>query len=375
MPYASTTSRMRFAGRLSPKPTVPRRHSRQLPFVIDTVATGVDLEPGKLTDGAAAATMPPHGQAACRALRQSYLELIVNADAEMEMSSVNAYLALLRRHLPALAFERARLLESSGQFNSVVCLDDKWIFRFPKSSQAAADLENELKLLPRLAGLLPLPIPTPGFSARAPVTGRVLYMGYAKLRGEPLLRHRYAALKHDEAAIEQLASDLAAFLLALHQIPPASLGLAAANESARDEWRRIYGEIQQRLYPYMRADARRAVTRDFETALGERDLWRQQACLIHGDFGTGNILIADGRISGIIDFGFCGVGDPAQDLGALLASYGADFLTRLLTYYPALGEHRGRARFYARNYALIQALYALRDGDAAEFEAGIAAYR
>ena len=58
------------------------------------------------------------------------------------------------------------------------------------------------------------------------------------------------------------------------------------------------------------------------------DLWRYDACLIHGDFGTANLLFAEGRISGVIDFGFCGSGDPAQDLGALLASYGEAFVAR-----------------------------------------------
>ena len=35
---------------------------------------------------------------------------------------------------------------------------------------------------------------------------------------------------------------------------------------------------------------------------------------VHGDFAAGNILIKDNQLSGVIDFGGMGVGDPACDL-------------------------------------------------------------
>jgi len=284
------------------------------------------------------------------------------------------YVALLKRQLPDLRFRAAQLLPSSGQFNHVLAIDDAWIFRFPKSAPAAADLAHELELLPRLQGKLPLPIPQPRFSA-VDDAGAVLFMGYAMLPGGPLLRERYAELRADALAVDRIARDLAGFLLALHAIPPADIGLDEQGEDARAAWAQYERDFRQQLFPHMRADARRAVERDFAAALHDDDLWRYAPCLTHGDFGTGNILIQAGHVSGIIDFGFSGIGDPAQDLGALIASYGDDFAERICHYYPALRGHWPRARFYCGNYALIQALYALRDGDADEFEDGITGYR
>ncbi len=126
----------------------------------------------------------------------------------------------------------------------------------------------------------------------------------------------------------------------------------------------------------MRAEARLEVSRDFETGLNGSSLWRIDSCVVHGDFGAGNILyhFHEERISGIIDFSFCEIGDPAQDLGALLASYGEEFVEQVLLRYPALRSHLPRARFYCSKYALLQALFALRDNDPAEFEDGIADY-
>ena len=199
-------------------------------------------------------------------------------------------------------------------------------------------------------------------------------MGYPRLPGAPLLRERFNRLKDDEAVVAGIAKDLALFLRALHAIAPAEHGLAPASESALAEWTRIGEAIREKLFPLMRHDAREAVARNFETALHDADMWLYDECLIHGDFGTGNILYQDGRISGVIDFGFCGPGDPAQDLGALIASYGEPFVERVCRHYPALRYGLPRARFYCGNYALIQALYALRDDDAAEFEDGMRDY-
>lgn len=295
-------------------------------------------------------------------------------NAGMPAADASPYRKLIARHLPDFAYTQARILPATGQFNTVLCLDERWIFRFPKSPGAAANLAHELKILPRLPGRLPLPIPRPQFSARDDA-GTALFMGYAMLPGEPLLRERYAQLAADLSVVAGIARDLAEFLLALHAIPPAALGLDDRGDDARVAWAQYLRDFRERLFPHMRADALRAVERDFAAALNDTDLWRYDPCLIHGDFGAGNILFQQGLISGIIDFSFCGVGDPAQDLGALIASFGEDFAERVFHCYPALRSHLARARFYCGNYALIQALYALRDDDADEFEDGIADYR
>ncbi len=129
------------------------------------------------------------------------------------------YLELIVRHLPDFADSQARILPATGQFNTVLCLDERWIFRFPKSSQVAAELAHELELLPRLGSRLPLPIPQPQLSA-FDGAGRALFMGYAMLPGQPLLRERYAQLKVDAPAVERIARDLADFLPALRRRLP-----------------------------------------------------------------------------------------------------------------------------------------------------------
>lgn len=42
-------------------------------------------------------------------------------------------------------------------------------------------------------------------------------------------------------------------------------------------------------------------------------------CLIHRDYRTGNYMVADGKLSGILDWEFAGWGDPKEDIGWLTA--------------------------------------------------------
>ena len=160
------------------------------------------------------------------------------------------YLALLKRHLPDLTLREARLLPASGQFNHVLSVDERWMFRFPKSPAAAADLARELDILPRLHGRLPIPIPQPRFHASDATSSELLFMGYRRLPGEPLLQERFARLRDDEAVLAGFAKDLALFLRTLHAIPPAEHGLAATGESALAEWTRIGEAIRGKALPF-----------------------------------------------------------------------------------------------------------------------------
>lgn len=287
---------------------------------------------------------------------------------------LNSYINTIEHYYPDLPLTNARLLTASGQFNTVLCVDEKWIFRFPKSHHVAIEVAREVKILKGLYGKLPLPIPNPTYVAYHPEHHLLEFMGYAMLVGEPLLREKFATIT-GETVLEQIADDIATFLKALHQINPIDVGLAPTPNNSRQWWTQLYADFQAQLFPHMRPDARQAVTQNFETALNDDVLWHFQPMLIHGDFGTGNILYSDGHIVGIIDFTFCAVDDPAQEVGALLSSYGEAFVEQVITRYPELRSSLRRARFYRSNYALMEALFGLRDNNPDDFENGINDYR
>lgn len=282
----------------------------------------------------------------------------------------DTYTRQIRAAFPELTIESVRR-NTDGQFSDVLIVNDALIFRFPKSAQAAADLYRDIAILKALQGKLPLPIP----DLRCVVEGepgRLAFMGYPMIPGKPLWRDVFRAIT-DEAVVEQIAGEIAGFLKALHALPFDTLAPKPPYD-ARAEWRQTFADFEAQLFPYMRPDARQQVAADFDAALNDAALWDFQPCICHGDFGGSNILYDNGHITGIIDFTFCAVADPAQDVGALLASFGEAFIERVFAHYPELRAALPRARFIVSTYALWQAWYALRGGNKQDFDDGMRAY-
>jgi aminoglycoside 2''-phosphotransferase len=110
-----------------------------------------------------------------------------------------------------------------------------------------------------------------------------------------------------------------------------------------------------------------------------RDNASHQPVLRHGDFGPSNILFdaASRTISGIIDFGSAGLGDPALDVAGVMGpfGYGEAFVRSIADFYPAVETFLDRARFYVGTFAVQEALWGLEHGDQGAFNSGISAYR
>ncbi|MGH2517907.1 MAG: phosphotransferase family protein, partial [Ktedonobacterales bacterium] len=144
-----------------------------------------------------------------------------------------------------------------------------------------------------------------------------------------------------------------------------------------EEWQDMFLRFRHHLFPHMRPDACEAVVRRFEVFLGDDANFAYPHAVRHGDFGTSNILHdpASGTITGILDWSFVGLGDPALDVAALLASYGQPFIQRLAPHYAGLDALLPRVGFYHSTFALQEALAGAENGDLEAFERGIASYR
>ena len=120
--------------------------------------------------------------------------------------------ALLAEQFPELDASSVRLL-GEGWDNSVWVVEDMWTFRFPRRGIAIPGVERELVVLPRLAPLLPVPVPEPRFvgvpSERFPWP----FFGAALLGG---LEVADAGLSED--ARSELGAELGRFLRGLHDI-------------------------------------------------------------------------------------------------------------------------------------------------------------
>jgi aminoglycoside phosphotransferase (APT) family kinase protein len=178
--------------------------------------------------------------------------------------------------------------------------------RLPSAAQYALQVEKEHRWLPKLAPLLPLPIPVP-LAKGAPSDGYPWQWSvYRWLEGEP-------ASVGSIADLRRFATELAEFLNALRRIDPTGGPPPGRHNFFRGGPLTVYDAETRRAIAALKGridtDAASAV---WEAALGTK--WEGSPVWFHGDVASGNLLVEDGRLGAVIDFGTSGVGDPACDL-------------------------------------------------------------
>lgn len=238
-----------------------------------------------------------------------------------------------------------------GQNNLVYALDDK-ILRLPRHRQAERELVREARLLAVLGTRLPVPVPS---LALHEIDGRTVSVHRkvegAVLRGVETLGPR---------AQEQLADDLAGFLRSLHSLPTGLLqGLATPAPS--NEWQPLLQRFETHVFPAIDAAAAARLREDFGNFLQICDALPRH--IIHGDFGTGNILVdRQHRLAGVIDFAGCDIGDLAYDYASLAAGLGDALISLVLKRCEPDAGAPERMAFYRAIFPLLDRLDAAEHG-------------
>jgi aminoglycoside phosphotransferase (APT) family kinase protein len=224
----------------------------------------------------------------------------------MHDGEVDIDTALVRR-LVASQFPHWRGLpldpfRSTGTVNAIYRLGDERYVRLPRVAQWARDLQKELRWLPVLAPRLPLGVPEP-VAHGLPGAGYPFHWAIYRWRAG-------CAFAIDRVRDEcEAAAALAEFVIALRGLDP-----RGAPRSVRD------GPLGARDAQVRTAIAalRGVVDTDSVTAAWEESLAATEraarAVWTHGDLLPPNLLVHDGRLHAVIDFGSAGVGDPAIDV-------------------------------------------------------------
>ncbi len=264
---------------------------------------------------------------------------------------------------PSLAGQPFRA-DPYGLNNFVIIIGD-WVCRFPRSDESRARLREEANLLALIHRYVNTAVPDFTADDVRP------FVAYRLLPGRPLYRHEL--LRLPPAAQDRFAADLAAFLRDLHTIPSDALtaaGLPPAPSPLRSPalWRDHLAAIRAELFPHLWADQQAAIEDLFAPVLDGRLDMTYQPALIHNDLAAYHLLANPNSVlTGVLDFGEAGWGDPAADTAALISSYGESFVARMIAVYPAIAAHLERARFRAAYIELEWALKGVRTTDPAWF--------
>ncbi len=213
---------------------------------------------------------------------------------------------LVAAQFPQWAHLAVRPAQNDGHDNRTFHLGDAMSVRLPSEEGYAPQIEKEQRWLPRLAPHLPLPVPVPlamgAPSAECPWPWSVRRW----LEGEPATRENTPNLR-------QFALDLARFLRALYQIDANDGPPAGAHNFYRGGSLSVYDAQTREAISALGAQIDGAkAARVWEDALNAK--WHGQPVWVHGDIAPGNLLVQDGRLCAVIDFGTGAVGDPACDL-------------------------------------------------------------
>lgn len=261
--------------------------------------------------------------------------------------------ALVRRLVDAQFPEYRSLpvrdVELSGWDNRTFRLGEELSVRLPSARGYVEQVAKEHEWLPRLAPRLPLPIPQPVALGEPGEGYPFAWSVYRWLPGTPF------GLVDDVDPVA-LAADLGAFLTALRGLDAAGGPEAGSHNFYRGAPPAVYREEA--------LAAMSAGFRDIDPALARRiwdaaeaTAWERPGVWLHGDAAPGNLLVRNGRLSAVIDFGTSGVGDPACDLVPAWTMFDGDARRAFLDAIglDAATEQRARA------WALWKALITVRD--------------
>ena len=193
----------------------------------------------------------------------------------------------------------------SGTDNAILRLGDDMVVRLPRIHWAVSQVHRDHAWLPVLAPQLPMRVPTPLRIGAPGLSYPWHWAIHEWLPGEN-------AIDAPVRDVEEAALDLAALVAALRRVDPTARTpalaggrggpLADRNAEVRTAIASLEGQIDIGK-----------VTVAWQEAL-DAPQWQGDPVCLHADISPGNLLVEDGRLTALIDFGMLTAGDPATDL-------------------------------------------------------------
>ena len=268
-----------------------------------------------------------------------------------------AYLEKIKEVYPNLEVTKLEF-NQDGLVNDVVIINNALVCRFPKSDWAKTQLRHEARVLDLVRPYIGVAIPQYEHLQDD-------FASYPFIPGKPVTRRLLLALSPAER--QRVVEQLGEFIRRLHTIPLAETASVSPSDTNRSRgwWLGFYTEVREVLYPYLVRHQRDEIDAHFSPVVEGRLELSYAPALINGDLGPYHLLFDDRtrRLSGVIDFGTAGLGDPAVDLAVLLYSYGETLVKEIRQVYPDMNAYLDRAQFWAGTLELQWALGGVKNKD------------
>lgn len=212
---------------------------------------------------------------------------------------------LINEQFPEWSVMEIKPVKVSGNDNRTFHLGREMSVRLPSSKHYVPQVEKEQKWLPLLAKSLSLPIPRPLAKGKPSYLFPFPWSVNQWLEGESLARNNLQDLN-------ELASDLGAFLKQLQSIDTSGGPMAGEHNFYRGGDLEVYDHESTAAIAFNQDLLNVPLLNEiWRSALDSK--WEKKPVWVHGDVAPGNLLVKDGKLSAVIDFGILGMGDPACD--------------------------------------------------------------
>ena len=252
------------------------------------------------------------------------------------------------------------------------------IFRFPRNSVVAENLQKERAVLPVVAPRVEFVVPR--FEYVGTWRGQP-YAGYRRIPGRPLSGRLFSGSKFADEVAESIASALASLHGIETYLVAEACGVVPTVEAWRQRYRELRNTVRARISPLLVSRMREVVERGFSRFLDEELVTLEDVALVHCDLGCEHILIEDDgtTVTGLIDFEDVTIGDPTIDFVGIYITYGMEAVERIRDGYkrPSYGNRAldanfvNRLRFYTWMASCHEVIYGLEEGRPDLVEDGI----
>ncbi|MFJ8455274.1 aminoglycoside phosphotransferase family protein [Bacillus paramycoides] len=223
----------------------------------------------------------------------------------MNLINVSLVEKLIQEQFPEWEHLEIKPVKFSGHDNRTFHLGKQMSVRLPSDAAYVPQVEKENKWLPILSKEITLPISSPIAKGNPSAEYPWPWSINKWIEGETVT-------KENVHNLNEFATDLGSFLVELQSIDASNGPKAGAHNFYRGGLISVYDE-EARVAIENNKDVFDETLLKHLWDLALRSTWERTPVWVHGDIAPGNLLIKDGKLCAVIDFGILGVGDPACD--------------------------------------------------------------
>ena len=217
------------------------------------------------------------------------------------------YVSYIKNKYPQIVIDKMECNFTDGKHGDIVIVNEKDVFKFARYDWSVGYIDNEVNVINTIGRNFSITIPRAELIEKG--IGRFSY-----IRGEPLYRN--ALLQLGSRTQDMIAEQVADFLNKLHSLPIKGESIKKLSECpltmSQEEWLTKCEEIERKVFPYCDSYSKEYFRQIFKPLLENEKFIKFKPTLIHGDLSPYHIIFNKNknRVSGIIDFGLSGIGDP-----------------------------------------------------------------